>query len=77
MRLQRRAPQPPSRLTVCLPLPLLQPFGPVLPIIRVKDVDQAVEHVNANRLALQVGGRPGRQAGIVGAACATKSCANR
>jgi acyl-CoA reductase-like NAD-dependent aldehyde dehydrogenase len=26
----------------------------VLPIIRVKSVEQAVEHVNANRLALQV-----------------------
>lgn len=33
----------------------LQPFGPVLPIIRVKDTQEAVEHVNANRLALQVG----------------------
>ena len=30
-----------------------QPFGPVLPIMRVKDVEEAVDHVNANRLALQ------------------------
>lgn len=27
----------------------------MLPIIRVKDTQEAVEHVNANRLALQVG----------------------
>lgn len=32
----------------------MQPFGPVVPIIRVKSVEEAVEHVNANRLALQV-----------------------
>lgn len=37
----------------CTPLHL-QPFGPVLPIVRVKSVEQAIEHVNANRLALQV-----------------------
>ncbi|EFN50637.1 hypothetical protein CHLNCDRAFT_37743, partial [Chlorella variabilis] len=30
-----------------------EPFGPVLPIIRVKSEEEAVEHVNANRLALQ------------------------
>ncbi|KAI7842762.1 hypothetical protein COHA_003510 [Chlorella ohadii] len=30
-----------------------EPFGPVLPIVRVKDTQEAVEHVNANRLALQ------------------------
>lgn len=35
----------------------VQPFGPVLPIVRVKNVEQAIEHVNANRLALQVSSR--------------------
>ena len=30
-----------------------QPFGPVLPIVRVASVEAAVAHVNANRLALQ------------------------
>lgn len=30
-----------------------EPFGPVLPIVRVKTVDEAVAHVNASRLALQ------------------------
>lgn len=45
----------PDLLPSVLP-PRLQPFGPVLPIIRVKDTQEAVEHVNANRLALQVRG---------------------
>jgi acyl-CoA reductase-like NAD-dependent aldehyde dehydrogenase len=30
-----------------------EPFGPVLPIIRVDDVQQAIDHCNSNRLALQ------------------------
>lgn len=30
-----------------------EPFGPVLPIIRIKSVEEAIAHVNANRLALQ------------------------
>ena len=36
-----------------MPHPSLQPFGPVLPIVRVASVEAAVSHVNANRLALQ------------------------
>lgn len=31
-----------------------EPFGPVIPIMRVDNVEQAVQHCNANRLALQV-----------------------
>jgi glyceraldehyde-3-phosphate dehydrogenase (NADP+) len=30
-----------------------EPFGPVLPIIRVKSVDQAIDHCNKSNLALQ------------------------
>eukprot|EP00884_Botryococcus_braunii_P015218 jgi/Botrbrau1/237/Bobra.0022s0213.1 len=30
-----------------------EPFGPVLPIIRVKTVEEAIDHCNANNLALQ------------------------
>lgn len=30
-----------------------EPFGPVVPIMRVDSVEQAVEHCNKNRLALQ------------------------
>jgi len=30
-----------------------EPFGPVLPVMRVSSVEQAVEHSNKNRLALQ------------------------
>lgn len=42
-------------VTIVTPTPRSpQPFGPVLPIVRVKTVEQAIEHVNANRLALQV-----------------------
>ena len=32
-----------------------EPFGPVVPILRVDSVQQAVDHCNANNLALQVG----------------------
>jgi glyceraldehyde-3-phosphate dehydrogenase (NADP+) len=32
-----------------------EPFGPVVPIMRVDTAEQAVEHCNANNLALQVG----------------------
>jgi glyceraldehyde-3-phosphate dehydrogenase (NADP+) len=39
-----------------------EPFGPVVPIMRVDSVDQAVAHCNANNLALQVGGRACRSA---------------
>jgi hypothetical protein len=31
-----------------------EPFGPVLPVIRVKTVEEAIDHCNANNLALQV-----------------------
>ena len=44
-----------------------EPFGPVLPFMRVPSVDVAIEHINANRLALQVG-RAGRQAAQCSAA---------
>jgi glyceraldehyde-3-phosphate dehydrogenase (NADP+) len=30
-----------------------EPFGPVVPVIRVKTVEEAVDHCNANNLALQ------------------------
>ena len=30
-----------------------EPFGPVIPVIRVKSVEEAVDHCNANNLALQ------------------------
>ena len=30
-----------------------EPFGPVVPVVRVSSIDQAVEHANKNRLALQ------------------------
>ena len=30
-----------------------EPFGPVVPVMRVSDVDSAISHVNTNRLALQ------------------------
>ena len=50
-RLTSRLPAPPGPLPAP---PGVQPFGPVLPIIRVKSEEEAVEHVNANRLALQV-----------------------
>ena len=36
-----------------------EPFGPVLPFMRVKTIEEAVEHVNTSRLALQVGGWAG------------------
>ena len=31
-----------------------EPFGPVVPVVRVKTVEEAVDHCNANNLALQV-----------------------
>lgn len=31
-----------------------EPFGPVVPVIRVKNVDDAIDHCNNNNLALQV-----------------------
>ncbi len=30
-----------------------EPFGPVVPVVRVKSVEEAVDHCNANNLALQ------------------------
>lgn len=30
-----------------------EPFGPVLPILRVNNVDEAIQHCNQNTLALQ------------------------
>lgn len=32
-----------------------EPFGPVLPIMRISSPEQAVEHCNKNSVALQVG----------------------
>lgn len=32
-----------------------EPFGPVIPVIRVKTIDDAIDHCNSNNLALQVG----------------------
>lgn len=38
-----------------------EPFGPVLPIMRISSPEQAVEHCNKNSVALQVGwGKAGR-----------------
>ena len=31
-----------------------EPFGPVIPVIRVKTIDDAIDHCNSNNLALQV-----------------------
>ena len=31
-----------------------EPFGPVVPVIRVKTIDEAIDHCNTNNLALQV-----------------------
>ena len=31
-----------------------EPFGPVVPVVRVKTIEEAVDHCNANNLALQV-----------------------
>ena len=31
-----------------------EPFGPVIPVIRVKNIDDAIDHCNSNNLALQV-----------------------
>ena len=30
-----------------------EPFGPVIPVIRVKTIDDAIDHCNSNNLALQ------------------------
>ncbi len=30
-----------------------EPFGPVVPVVRVKTVEEAIDHCNANNLALQ------------------------
>jgi len=30
-----------------------EPFGPVVPVVRVKTAEEAVDHCNANNLALQ------------------------
>ncbi len=29
-----------------------EPFGPVIPVIRVKNIDDAIDHCNSNNLAL-------------------------
>jgi glyceraldehyde-3-phosphate dehydrogenase (NADP+) len=42
-----------DRVTPDMRLAWEEPFGPVLPIVRVPTVDAAVAHVNASRLALQ------------------------
>ena len=31
-----------------------EPFGPIIPVIRVKNIDDAIDHCNSNNLALQV-----------------------
>ncbi len=31
-----------------------EPFGPVLPIMRIKSVEEGIHHCNANNFALQV-----------------------
>lgn len=31
-----------------------EPFGPVIPVIRLKSIDDAIDHCNSNNLALQV-----------------------
>ena len=52
-----------DRVTPDMRLAWEEPFGPALPIMRVKSVDEAVAHVNTSRLALQArwgGGRDGR-----------------
>lgn len=65
---------PSNSLTLTPPAPgrlaWEEPFGPVLPIIRVKSVEEAVAHVNANRLALQV--RAGRR--CVLCLCRVRAC---
>ena len=35
-----------------------EPFGPVMPVIRVKTIQDAIDHCNSNNLALQVSARP-------------------
>ena len=32
-----------------------EPFGPVVPVIRISTVEQGIEHCNSNNVALQVG----------------------
>jgi hypothetical protein len=41
-----------------------EPFGPVVPIMRVASVDEAVAHCNTNNLGLQVRG-PGLAGGAL------------
>lgn len=31
-----------------------EPFGPILPVVRVKSVEEAIEHCNASSFGLQV-----------------------
>jgi glyceraldehyde-3-phosphate dehydrogenase (NADP+) len=31
-----------------------EPFGPVLPVIRIKTIEEGIHHCNANNFALQV-----------------------
>jgi glyceraldehyde-3-phosphate dehydrogenase (NADP+) len=31
-----------------------EPFGPILPVIRIKTVEEGIHHCNANNFALQV-----------------------
>jgi len=31
-----------------------EPFGPVIPVIRIKTVEEGISHCNANNFALQV-----------------------
>lgn len=35
-----------------------EPFGPVMPVIRVKKIQDAIDHCNSNNLALQVSTNP-------------------
>jgi glyceraldehyde-3-phosphate dehydrogenase (NADP+) len=42
-----------DHVTPAMRLAWEEPFGPVLPIVRVKSVEQAIEHCNKNNIALQ------------------------
>ena len=37
-----------------------EPFGPVIPVIRVSTVEQAIDHCNSNNLGLQASARYAR-----------------
>jgi hypothetical protein len=51
-----------------------EPFGPVLPIVRVDTVQQAIDHCNASKFGLQVRSAPLRCGDSSGFCKATSSC---